>query len=151
MNSKTLTSFATKFNWGWRIALVYSLFVVGTLGMVAIAMSTKVDLVSDNYYQNAVNYQQSIDRQSNAQSAIVETRQENQILVIGLTQRIDRGTITMFRPSSTTEDFTTAMKLDNHNEQFLDISNLNRGLWIVKMEWSADGKNFQQDKRFFLR
>ncbi|MCK5210529.1 MAG: FixH family protein, partial [Cyclobacteriaceae bacterium] len=37
-------------NWGWKIVVLYSAFVIMTLSMVFFFMRQKVDLVADDYY-----------------------------------------------------------------------------------------------------
>ena len=55
-------------NWGWKIVVVYSGFVVMTLGMVFYFMGHKVDLVAKDYYKQEIEYQDQIDKITNAKS-----------------------------------------------------------------------------------
>ena len=48
-------------NWGVGIAIVYILFVVGMLTLVFKSRSQKIDLVTENYYQQELAYQEEID------------------------------------------------------------------------------------------
>ena len=53
-------------NWGWKITLVYSLFVVGILTLVFKARSEKVDLVATDYYAQELAFGKRIEAQRNA-------------------------------------------------------------------------------------
>ena len=48
-------------SWGTKIAILYSAFVVMIISLVVASSRKKVDLVSDNYYQQEVAFQQQID------------------------------------------------------------------------------------------
>jgi hypothetical protein len=36
-------------HWGWRLAIVYTLFALGTLSFVGFALTNEVDLVRPDY------------------------------------------------------------------------------------------------------
>ena len=55
-------------NWGWRIVVLYSAFVLMTLFMVVFFMRQKVDLVAKDYYRQEIEYQEQIDKISNTNS-----------------------------------------------------------------------------------
>ena len=48
-------------NWGYKILLVYVVFVTGIMFMVFKSSSQKVDLVTTDYYAKELKYQQKID------------------------------------------------------------------------------------------
>ena len=55
-----------KLNWGYGIAIVYILFALSMILFVVKASRQHYDLVNDNYYKEAVNYQTKIDAGKNA-------------------------------------------------------------------------------------
>lgn len=55
-----------KLNWGWRISILYSGFVVFMLFMVFKTTTVKDDLVTPDYYAKELEYQQHIDKQERA-------------------------------------------------------------------------------------
>ena len=52
----------SKFNWGWKIALLYSGFVCFMLFLGYKASKEKVELVSANYYDEELKYQNHINK-----------------------------------------------------------------------------------------
>ncbi len=60
-----------KFNWGYKIVLVYSVFVAGILYLVVQSSRQQMDLVTDDYYAQEIRYQEKID-QSKRASALSE-------------------------------------------------------------------------------
>ena len=55
-------------NWGWKIALVYTLFALMTLGFVVLGSMKKVNLVEKDYYEKEIKYQEQIDKIRNDKS-----------------------------------------------------------------------------------
>ena len=51
-----------KINWGIKLIIGYSIFVVITLGMIFFTTTLNTDKVIDNYYEAEINYQQHIDK-----------------------------------------------------------------------------------------
>ena len=59
-------------NWGYKILLVYAVFIAGILFLVYKASSQKMDLVTPDYYEQELKYQSQINatERANALSAI---------------------------------------------------------------------------------
>ena len=55
-----------KFNWGYKIFLVYSIFVVGILVLCYKSSQQKFDLVQDDYYGAELKYQSVINASQRA-------------------------------------------------------------------------------------
>ena len=55
-----------KISWGTGIWAVYGLFVLMILGLVGMSIVQKIDLVSDDYYEQEIRYQGKIDKINNA-------------------------------------------------------------------------------------
>ena len=55
-----------KFNWGYKILLVYGLFVIGIMFLVFKSTQQKYDLVQKDYYADELKYQNVIDASQKA-------------------------------------------------------------------------------------
>src|SRR5690349_11013486 len=64
------------FNWGWGIGLVYALFAAGIIYLVTLCTHQNIDLVSNNYYEKEIQYQQQYNKEKNA-LALAEPLQLN--------------------------------------------------------------------------
>jgi len=141
-------------NWGWKIVVVYSLFVLMTLTMVFYFMGQKVDLVANDYYKQEIEYQNQIDKISNtkllkkaigfeykAGSRIVKFSFPKEHADKGL-----KGDIHFYRPSNADEDKMFKVKTESTGEQKIAVGSLNRGLWRVKISWTSGGKEFYDEK-----
>src|SRR5438045_4118000 len=65
----------TRTLWPWAIIAAFCLFISGTVSLVVLACSQKVDLVSADYYEQEIRFQKHLDRvkcteQSGARAAI---------------------------------------------------------------------------------
>ena len=49
-------------NWGYKILMVYILFVAGIMVMVFMSSTQNTDLVTTDYYEKELVYQQKIDQ-----------------------------------------------------------------------------------------
>ena len=51
-----------KINWGTKIVILYSSFVIMMLGMVFFAVNQEFHLVTDNYYEEELLFQEQINQ-----------------------------------------------------------------------------------------
>ena len=62
------TTMSIKLNWGTGIALVYAIFAAATTGFVTFAMNRSVDLVSNDYYTQALRQDERMQAERNTQA-----------------------------------------------------------------------------------
>ncbi len=142
-----------KWNWGWGILLSIIIFMAVVTTIVAFMMNREVDLVTDKYYDKEIKYQQQIDKEKRAVLL-------NENVKIGYTGKILNitfpsdsgitGELYFYRPSDLHKDFKIPIKLSDKSSQFLDVSTLERGLWKLQINWSADKKDFYTEKTLML-
>src|SRR6266542_6174400 len=98
-----------KFNWGKSLLVIYLIFVVLTLTLVAFCMTRQVDLVSKNYYEKEVSYQEQIDKQKNTLESDVKIEYDGEKINFLFPEKFKgkniTGDIVLYRPSSTSRDF----------------------------------------------
>lgn len=141
-----------KLNWGSGIAAVYILFMIGVLIMVFIFMNQDVTLETDNYYMKGIQHQEQIDKENrtNELPEQTEIKQENGFIVIkfpGIFYNRDiTGVINFYRPSDNTKDFSFPVQTDSSNTQFVPSSNLEKGLWKIKINWDVKEISYYNEK-----
>jgi nitrogen fixation protein FixH len=135
----------------WPIAIVawfiaFALFIVI---FIAWATHQREDLVAANYYENDVRYQQQLGRMNQAQplAAAVgityDPAQGSIVLTLPAAQaREATGTVHLYRPSDARLDREMPLALNTEGMQKLDASELRSGLWKVRVQWSAGGKDY---------
>jgi hypothetical protein len=134
-----------KFNWGTGIFLVIVLFFLAVIAFFIYISNLDINLVEDNYYEKELAYQQRIDKLSNTSSlpGKIEVSQEPGVVIIQF-PRLDsiltsEGTILFYRPSDPKKDFTVPIQLNDSCRQVLNISRIDKGKWVIKLDWKMAG------------
>jgi hypothetical protein len=142
-----------RWNWGTGIATVYAVFACGTMGIAGFAMSRPVDLVSADYYQRSLQEDHRIEAMANARDLGAGLRIEvtSDVLVVRFADAAAPrdGTLVLYRPSDAKADVRTPLRSDA-SVHAVPVRGLPRGLWIVKLEWSADGRPFYYEQPVML-
>ena len=141
-------------NWGWKIVVLYSAFVIMTLSMVFFFMRQKVDLVADDYYKQEIEYQDQIDKITNTKSlnepvGYMYSHQPRTVKLsfpVAHVQQGLAGKIHFYRPANANEDKEFGIKTNESGEQIIAISSLSRGLWKIKIYWKSGGREFYDEK-----
>jgi len=145
-------------HWGNSIVLSFLLFAAFIFTMVFIGMNQKIDLVTENYYQDELKFQKHLEKRTNVYSLeeslelIVDRTNKRAVLVFPKSQFSQEmsGTIHFFRPSDASMDRKTPLILDGNLSQQLDLSNLQMGFWRLKISWSYAGKEYYDEKTLTL-
>ena len=147
-----------KFSWPIGIVLFYGIFVVLLVSFVIFTTFNKVDLVSDDYYAQELNYQQHIDRVERTKSLdqglfINYDMKEKKIEVqfpTSIPAENITGKIVFFRPSDAILDHNTSIQVGPGGRQTLDISNLNKGMWRIKIFWQVLQQEYFNEKSILV-
>ncbi len=142
-----------KINWGTKIAIFYSSFVLFIIGMVIMAFNQNYDLVTEDYYAQEIAYQGRIDQQTKANNLkekvqIAIDKQELIIKLPGVEDKTFEGTINCFRPSDETKDFNVA--IIEESAQKIPLSKFIKGKYLLKITWSAHGESFYDEKTIII-
>jgi nitrogen fixation protein FixH len=144
--------------WPFGIILTFVLFLSGTVGLVVMACSQRVDLVSSNYYEQELKFQTHIDRLNRTQlltapAAVTydaATRRIAVSLPTGRTPRQVSGSIQLYRPSAAGLDRQFDLTLDAGGRQSLDAATMLPGLWKVRVSWSVNGQDYYMDQKIVI-
>jgi hypothetical protein len=143
-------------SWGIRIAILYGAFVVMILFLVFKTMNENIDLVSPEYYQEELKFQDQIDRQRQSASLTeqpaIELREKNVAIKFpkSVASSTISGTIKFYRPSDSSKDFTTEVHADSSGMQMVSAEKLITGIYEVQLSWSAGGKNYYNTYSLYI-
>jgi hypothetical protein len=136
-------------NWGYKIALVYGGFVAFVIAMVVLCVKQEdIHLVSKEYYKEEIAYQDQIDKLQNTQllrgQMGFQYIGEKQVVEFFFPQFLANATgeILFFRPSDARKDVKIPVHMDESGKQVVPVAQLDKGLWKVKIKWSANNKDF---------
>jgi len=140
-------------SWPVGIAVIYLSFVFLLIAFVIFSRFQQVDLVTEDYYEQELKYQQQINRMNRAQalSEPVNWKHDtfNDRLLLEFPKEIDpikvKGHILFFRPSDAKQDKLTALNLTSENTQIINTKNLSSGFWKLKIFWQVDNIEYYKE------
>lgn len=145
-----------KINWGYKIVLIYAVFVLGILTMVFVSAKENRDLVSENYYADEIAYQKLIDQSAKtaALSAPVELIASASLLIIQLPKEFDRSIVngewTLYYAADKARDIARNIHTEN-GKYSIAIPTEAKGQYLFKMHWKAGNKEYYFEKNIFLQ
>ena len=145
-----------RWHWGLGIALVYCVFAAGTVGFVAFAMRQPVDLVSADYYAQSLAHDVRMAATARADalgetfSMVVDAAEKRLVISWPPRTRLEAGDVVLYRASDAREDQRVAATPDERGHQSIPTDALERGLWIVRVSWIAEGRSFFAERRVML-
>lgn len=140
-----------KLNWGGWIVVSFIVFIAGTGVMVYIAMQSSVDLVTEDYYEKELRYQDHIEvvKNTNALAQQVSLQYVHAGLRVIFPKLADAnsysGSVRFFRPSDQRGDFMTEIKLDSSLSQEVPLARFTAGLWRAKIDWQVGAQRYYSE------
>ena len=145
-------------NWGLGMALVYGVFASGTLTFAWFAMHQPVALVSEDYYERAIDHdrRQAAEARGRAlgRSFSIDVDESGRRVVLRWADartRPDAGTITFYRPSNPAWDRTILMAPDGDGRQHLSLVDLPAGSWVLRLQWTMPAGDVYLERHVMLR
>ncbi|MBI2429776.1 MAG: FixH family protein [Ignavibacteriales bacterium] len=146
-----------KMNWGSWIVVSFILFALGTFTMIYISMNSRVDLVTDDYYEKELKYQDHIDvvKSTNELEGKVSFVFASSTITISY-PNIEApskysGAIMFFRPSDKALDFSQPVAVDSTYSQTIATDKLIKGMWRVKISWSVGQQNYYTEQPVIIQ
>lgn len=137
-----------KINWGTGIAALYITFVLLVLTMVYFAFGEKYELVTEDYYKQEIEFQNKIDKSTNAfaleDKLKIGVKNGNLILNFPDSKSPTTGLIHFFRPSDKNADFNAKIDLVQGIQE-INLNKFLKGKYLVKTEWQNEGKEYFQE------
>ncbi len=139
-----------KINWGTGIVLAFIGFIGFILYFVVIASVDKRanhHLVTEEYYQEELAYQEEIDAMNNAREFSDQFRfdQNEEGLIITIPDDVSNqgveGIVSLYRPSNKHLDFNLSVSLSNSHLLIPD-NRLLGGRWDISIRWKHKEKDY---------
>jgi hypothetical protein len=145
-----------KFNWGYKIAAVYLVFVAGILYLVVQSSRQNIDLVTPDYYAQELKYQDRIDESQRAASLSEQLQfsVQHDVLTIRFPSQFSGKTITgnilIYCPSNKENDINRSITVSG-NAMNITIPEKNTGMHELQVSWEVDGVKYFFGKSFFIQ
>ena len=144
-----------KWNWGHGIVVAFVLFCTFIVYIVIRGFQQNIDLVSDTYYLDELDFQNRMDQKSNlANSGLsLELTQgkENIQILFPEAFRASKGTIHFYHPDRAIFDKQYTLALNDSNIQLINKGDLIKGHFKVKVNWEVGETAFFQETEMFIR
>ncbi len=145
-----------KFNWGFGIVISILIFMTVTVIMVTLSMKQNTDLVTDNYYEKTLKYQDQIDIEKRSAKFVKEMQVSNEnnsvnIIFPEIFRSVPvKGELYFYRPSDAKNDFTIPLQIDKKGNQVIPSAKMERGLWKIKVDWVMAKENYYCEKSLLI-
>lgn len=145
-----------KFSWGTLITLTYTVFLVIVLSTVVFTFGIDVNLVTEDYYEQELEYGNKIAKINRANAlpekpeiSLKQNFVEFKFPDMFPPEKIS-GNILFFRPSDRNRDKSFKIELNSERKQFVPSDKLQIGHWKIKIDWAVNGTEYYTEKIVML-
>ena len=133
-------------NWGKWIIVSFVLFAAFIATLVTVCMRQDVNLVSRDYYQDELEYQEQIQRLNNAN----QLHSKPAIEMVGNSLAIDfahfreikSGELKLFSPSDPDKDRIYTLIAADVTQQLIPVGDVAKGMYRARFQWVMNGKEY---------
>ena len=147
----------TNFNpWPLGILSFFVLLICSLVTVVIIASTHRESMVSENYYEQELKFQDQIDGSARAQKAGANIKLDaaagklKVAVPAGQAAQKFSGVIDFYRPSSPDLDRELTLAPSADGSQSVDVSKMATGLWQVRVKWTVDGQTYFLEQKVVL-
>ena len=132
--------------------MAFVLFAAFIGYMVVKAFQEDFDLVAEDYYAQEINYQQKLNKLSNASEAgkAVLVKQKGREIFLTFPDKEAKGSIHFYHPSRKIFDRTFDIELTDQVQK-IDRSELVAGSYRVNISWQTDQQDFYQQSSIYIQ
>ena len=144
-----------KLSWGYKIMFVYIAFVIGMGFLVYKASSQKFDLVTKDYYNQELKYQQVIDQAANSSklsAPVTVERNEGELKISFPSEMQGKKKLVdfyLYYAADAKKDFRKSFEL-NENELTQAFPVGMKGMYELKLSWEAEGVKYYFEQKLFF-
>ena len=146
-----------KFNWGTGIFIFIIIFVSGIGSLIYISFQHDINLVYKDYYPREIDHQRMIEKVRNTKQldGRIAVTCVNNIVEVGFPEifRFDKieGEIQLYRPSDFNKDEVFIINLSDSGTQKISTNGLQKGRYIVKIEWAYNETDYYFEKPIHVK
>ena len=138
-------------SWGVKITMLYTGFVLLIATMVSLSISQKVDLVSKDYYEQELQFQNKINLMDRTKllSEQLSWQVQNDELVLDFPDQFKgqqtSGKVFFFRPSDAVLDKNFELQTDTLNTKSMSIKKMKSGLYKIQINWEVENIQYYNE------
>jgi hypothetical protein len=141
-----------KLSWGTGILISIIVFMSITILTGIYLMNQDVQLVTENYYEKDLKYQNQIDKlnRTAALEENVEIKFDGSAVEIIFPESFQNkrisGEVYFYRPSERKKDFKIPLTLTPDLKQIIPVTRIDKGFWRIKLNWNMEGKEYYNER-----
>jgi predicted small secreted protein len=144
-----------KMNWGTKLGIMASIYVIGVLIFVGFSTTQKINLVSKDYYPTGVKHQDKIDKIRNAQQleTPVSIKQTGESIEISFPSEMKsgiEGDIIVYRPADYDLDLKYKLAVNDGGIHTLKTDQLLQGRYTIKIDWVHNNIPYYKEEAIYL-
>jgi nitrogen fixation protein FixH len=128
----------------------FAVFISFIIGFSVFATRQRMDLVANDYYDQEIKFQQHVDRLNHTlpikSEVTIDYDSTNHMVTIAppTEQKAVSGSVQFYRPSDAGQDRHYPLGADGG--QRIDTSELTKGLWKVRVQWTNETREYFFEK-----
>lgn len=142
-------------NWGHGISIFIACFVSFMLFLVVKSHQQNIDLVTEDYYAQELQYQQQmkkIQNEKGLEKGVKVTATSGRLaLSFPILAEAINGEVQIYRPSDARFDLLSSLDLDEQNKQQIATADLPPGFYRIKINWKAGSNEYYTEEAIHLR
>jgi hypothetical protein len=137
--------------WPYAIIVYFVVFITGIASWIVFAVHNDHQLVGKDYYEREIKFQSEIDSSTRgAGSGVVVKYDSTQSKVtVSIPSNPREGSVQFYRPSDSRLDRQLPLSL-SMGSQVIDLRAFEKGLWKVRLCWTADGSEYRHEETLVL-
>lgn len=142
-------------SWGYKIMFVYIAFVAGIGFLIFKASNQEFDLVTKDYYEQELKYQQVIDQSANASrlSMPLNIEKKEAELKISFPDEMKNKKklvdFYLYYAADAKRDFRRSFEL-NENELAQALPVGMKGMYELKLTWETEGVKYYHEQKIYF-
>jgi hypothetical protein len=143
--------------WALGVIIVVILFPIAFISLALFASRSDKNLVTDDYYEKDLRYQERIDvlRRSaalavkptivydaGADACVIQFPDSSQWLPV-------HGLVRFYRSSDHRRDQESPLKPDARGRQVFPLANMEKGVWRIQLSWKVRGLDYYIEEAVF--
>ena len=145
-----------KWSWGTGIFIVIVLFLGACVAFIIYSTHQKWSMVEEDYYPKELRYEEKLIKMRNANALGMQLQDRLDKTNLILQFPIDfhgkalSGNINIYRPSDENLDVILPVSTDTSLTQLISLHKLSKGRYVVKVDWTSEGKDYFKEQDIFI-
>lgn len=140
-----------KWNWGWALTIVFIAFAAHISILVFKCTQQQFDLVSNDYYNEELKYQDKIDGMKNArQLTPVQYVQTDNNVSLQLPKELNghalTGQVWLYCAANAANDYKTPLQVNSEGVMLIDKKKLADANYTAKVTWEAGETKYYNEQ-----